>query len=258
MPCFIIFAPFRFSQRNSFMGRFFVLSFCLCVSLSINGFGQADTLHMFFDADWKEITDPSQAEFRRVAYNGDDGYWKVRDFYKNGQVQMSGAFIEKEMKRYQGPFEWFYPNGKLKQKATYALGVAIGEDLCYYENGQIDTYRKFDDEGKILEEKLYKEDGSNSVLEKAEFPGGAKAMYRYIGKNTRHPGVMRRMSGKALVSFVVCKDGSLSNIEALDWTHEEFSNEATRVIASMPKWKPAMRDGKPQAIKYNLPVVFAP
>lgn len=240
------------------MNRIFVLSFCFWVSLSIHGFGQTDTLHIFYDADWKEIADSSKAEYKRIAYNGEDGYWKVRDFYKSGQVQMSGAFIEKEMKRHQGLFEWFYADGKLKQRTTYAIGVAIGEDLHYYENGQLDTYRKFDDEGKMLEEKLYKEDGSESVLESAEFPGGTKAMYRYIGKNTRHPGVGRRMAGKALVSFVVGTDGSLTHIEVLDWTHKEFSDEAVRVIASMPKWKPAARDGKPVRIRYNLPVVFAP
>jgi hypothetical protein len=237
------------------MNRVSILTAYLLL-LPMIGFGQVDTLHIFYDTNWKEVTNFDSAEYKRSAYQK-DGVWRVEDFYKNGRLQMSGAFADKEMELHHGTFEWFYPNGKLKQKADYSNGVKVGEDLLYYESGQLDAYYKYDTHGKLLEQALYKEDGSKSVLEEAEFPGGIKNLRKYLKKNLRHS--RPPANGKVLVSFVVNTDGSIADIETLEWSAPEFVYEAVRVVEAMPKWKPAMRDQKtPVRVKYNLPLIFRP
>lgn len=236
------------------MIRILKLTFSLLLFHPITGIGQADTLRVFYDANWNEVPNSETAEYYRLAYQGDDGFWHAQDFYKDGQLQMSGVFADRAMVRYHGIFEWFYRDGKLKQKATYLDGIPVGEDHSYYDNGQLDTYRNHDAEGKLLDEAFYKRDGSKSVLVQAEFPGGISKMYKYLKKNTRYPN--RFGGGRILISFVVNTDGSIADIETLKWTTPEFVHEAVRVVENMPKWKPAMRDDVPVRMKYNLPINF--
>lgn len=215
---------------------------------------QTDTLRIYYDADWTEISGPKKAVYYRIAYPGDSGQWHVRDFYKAGQLQMSGTFLNRAMQRSQGMFEWFYPDGTLKQKGLYANGRQVGEHFLYYENGQLDTYEKYDDSGKLLEDGLFARDGSKSVREMAEFPGGTKDMYKFIKKHARRP---RRVgSGRVVVSFVVDTTGSVTNIETIQWSAPELVDIAVNMLEAMPKWKPAKRDQVPVSMKYNLPIVF--
>ncbi|WAC13533.1 energy transducer TonB [Dyadobacter pollutisoli] len=79
---------------------------------------------------------------------------------------------------------------------------------------------------------------------------------RIFKKNAQCP--PGRRSGKVVISFVVNTDGSLANIEVLEWSDKEFVHSAVQVVESMPSWKPALRDQKPVRTKYNLPIVSRP
>ena len=215
---------------------------------------QTDTLRIYYDADWTEISTPKKAVYYRIAYPGDNGQWHARDFYKAGQLQMSGTFLNEAMQRSQGTFEWFYPDGTLKRKGLYTNGRQAGEHFLYYENGQLDTYQKYDESGKLLEDTLFTRDGSKSVSENAEFPGGTQNMYKFIEKHARKP--RRGSSGKVVVSFVVDTTGSVTNIETIQWSSPELVGAAVKVIEAMPNWKPAKRDHVPVSMKYTLPFVF--
>ena len=58
------------------------------------------------------------------------------------------------------------------------------------------------------------------------------------------------------MSFVIEKDGSISNIKVVRGVHPLLDKESVRVVGLMPKWKPAMNNDLPIRIKYNLPVTF--
>ncbi|MCE6991900.1 energy transducer TonB [Dyadobacter sp. CY323] len=241
------------------MNLFFLRGvFCL-IFISFNALSQTDSLHIFYDAEWNVISDGSKAEYKRSAYENDNGYWQVTDYYKTGQVQMTGLYLEKEMKTMQGRFEWFYPSGQLKRQTSFASNRVRDEEFEYYENGQLDTYRKYDNAGRTLEERLYKEDSSPSIFHNAEFPSGKAAMYDYLSRNIKYPKSLRKrgIEGKVFVSFVVHTDGSLRHVTIFGSPHELLSQEALRVVKSMPKWKPGSRDEKLVAVKYNLPIAFA-
>ena len=98
------------------------------------------------------------------------------------------------------------------------------------------------------------------VVEKApEFPGGVEAMMRYLSENIRYPEEAKAAGkeGRAIISFVVKKDGSINDVTLLRTAGmESLDNEALRVIASMPKWNPGMQGGKAVNVKYTIPVVF--
>lgn len=96
------------------------------------------------------------------------------------------------------------------------------------------------------------------VEESASFPGGMPEMYKYIGNNLVYPQQARETGtqGKVFVTFVVEKDGSLTDVKVLRDIGSGCGEEAIRVVKSMPKWKPAKQRGKAVRMQFNLPISF--
>lgn len=91
-----------------------------------------------------------------------------------------------------------------------------------------------------------------------EFPGGDAQMMQFIQKQVRYPKHERKMGieGKVVVGFIVNQDGSISGIEVIQSTTDEFAAEALRIVKAMPAWQPGEHRGKPVRVRVNLPIVF--
>lgn len=98
-----------------------------------------------------------------------------------------------------------------------------------------------------------------NVEQQPEFPGGIAEMMKFIAKNVRYPAIARRQGimGNVFISFVVNPDGSISNVETIKGIHAECDNEAMRVIAKMPAWKPGKQNGKAVKVRFVVPIKFA-
>ena len=96
------------------------------------------------------------------------------------------------------------------------------------------------------------------VEQMPHFPGGLSAMTRYINENLRYPEEAEQddVVGRAVVSFVVEPDGTLSNIKILHSLAPAFDRMALLVVQGMPRWVPGKQDGKPVRVRYNVPVSF--
>lgn len=96
------------------------------------------------------------------------------------------------------------------------------------------------------------------VEQMPEFPGGVQKLLDFISQNIQYPqtAMKQNVQGRAIVQFVIEKDGSLSNFNVLRSVHPDLDAEAVRVVKSMPKWKPGMQKGEPVRCKYTLPVMF--
>lgn len=92
----------------------------------------------------------------------------------------------------------------------------------------------------------------------AEFPGGNMAASNWISKNMKYPEECRKqgIQGRVFIKFVVNKDGSIVDAEAIKSPHPALEAEALRVVKSMPKWKPAMEGGKVVRSRFLIPIVF--
>lgn len=88
---------------------------------------------------------------------------------------------------------------------------------------------------------------------KPEFPGGQEKFYKFVSTNFVIPEDAEE-SVKVFVSFIVEKDGSLSDIKILRDTGYGTGKEAIRVLKGCPKWKPAIKDGKPVRFLYSFPI----
>lgn len=87
------------------------------------------------------------------------------------------------------------------------------------------------------------------------FPGGTSALMDFIRSTQKLPAEASQM-GRVTVSFVVEKDGSLSNFEILRSPDVALSQEALRVMNCMPLWKPGRKNGFIVRTKYMLPITF--
>ena len=65
-----------------------------------------------------------------------------------------------------------------------------------------------------------------------------------------------RIEGRVIVSFVVEKDGFISDVEIAQSVNPILDKEALRVVKLMPKWKAGVQKGKPVRVKYSIPVNF--
>lgn len=94
--------------------------------------------------------------------------------------------------------------------------------------------------------------------EPAEYPGGLDAMYVFIAGNLKYPTSARRsnVQGMVYVSFVVEKDGSVSNIWVVKGINQECDAEAARVVSLFPHWKPGRNEGKEVRSKFVLPIKY--
>lgn len=95
------------------------------------------------------------------------------------------------------------------------------------------------------------------VDEGPEFPGGEYALMLYISKNLRIPPEIDT-PGRVVLSFIVEKDGSISNIEVLHSASELYAEVAILLVESMPKWKPGKVNGKAVRTKWMIPISIRP
>ena len=96
------------------------------------------------------------------------------------------------------------------------------------------------------------------VEQDPEFPGGMEKLYQYLSSNIQYPveAKAKKITGTVYISFVIEKDGSISNIKQLRCPDESLCAEAVRVVQNMPKWKPGRQRGKPVRVQYTLPIKF--
>lgn len=102
----------------------------------------------------------------------------------------------------------------------------------------------------------------NSVYDVVEqmpsFPGGISGLRTYLNQNIRYPAEAQEIcvQGRVVVSFVVEKDGHISDVTVLRSVDPSLDKEAVRVIRNMPRWTPGKQGGEPVRVRYNVPVSF--
>ncbi|WP_348798787.1 energy transducer TonB [Flavobacterium adhaerens] len=98
---------------------------------------------------------------------------------------------------------------------------------------------------------------SVSLDKKPEFPGGIQKFYNYVGTNFEKPELEMDSMIRITVSFVVEKDGSMTDIRVLKDPGHGLGAEAIRVLKSLKtKWSPGIYQGKPVRTSYNLPIAI--
>ena len=96
------------------------------------------------------------------------------------------------------------------------------------------------------------------VEEMPQYPGGAQALLEFLNQNVQYPEEAEKagIQGRVIATFVVEKDGSVSNARVVKSVDPMLDAEALRVINAMPKWKPGKQNGELVRVKYTVPLSF--
>ena len=96
------------------------------------------------------------------------------------------------------------------------------------------------------------------VDEMPSFTGGQGALMQFLANNVKYPTVAfeNGVQGRVLVSFIVERDGSLSNVKVERSVDPSLDKEAVRVVKAMPKWQPGKAKGSTVRVKFTVPITF--
>jgi TonB family protein len=164
-------------------------------------------------------------------------------------------------------------NGAVTDRdGNFQLEVSVGDKLTVsyvgYETETIGVSKAFST--KSVGENRYfvglsketDEPKPNKVYDVVEqmpqYPGGTGKLFEYLAKNVRYPKEAENIcaQGRVIATFVVEKDGSVSNAKVVKSIHPDLDAEALRVINGMPNWNPGMQNGEPVRVKYTVPITF--
>ena len=107
-----------------------------------------------------------------------------------------------------------------------------------------------------------KEEVTQKVFDVVEvmpsFPGGQAALLQYLNSHVKYPVVAQEngIQGRVTISFVVERDGSITDVKVARSVDPSLDKEAARVVSSMPRWTPGKQNGSAVRVKFNVPVVF--
>jgi TonB family protein len=257
-----------------------ILLFLWCWA-TCSAYSQTDTV-AYLDIDFNETT-KEKAAFYRVTQITDQnsGRGHQKDFFLTGETRQESNFSKVDSVRDGSATKW-YKNGQAESKMTYAKGKQHGKQEAWYENGQqkwvanydmgkldgevksyhanqklkrTDIYRQ----GKLVNGQCFNEEGvpvPHYLFEvMPEFPGGQKAMFRFLANNIQIPKDMQKakQNGKIILSFVISREGQVEHIKVVKTTHESLAVNAVQMLQAMPRWKPGVQDGESMPVKFTVP-----
>ena len=96
------------------------------------------------------------------------------------------------------------------------------------------------------------------VEQMPSFPGGDAELMKFLSSHIKYPVVAEEngIQGRVIATFVVERDGSISDVKVVKSVDPSLDKEAIRVLKSMPKWIPGKQNGSAVRVKYTVPVTF--
>lgn len=141
---------------------------------------------------------------------------------------------------------------------TVQVNDDISIDAEADQNTQVEEYKapvavRQEAEAEIQEQEIFR------VVETAPaFPGGDGARMKFLQDNIKYPQMAREsgIQGTVYVTFVVERNGSVTDVKILRGIGGGCDEEAVRVVQNMPKWEPGKQRGKPVRVQFNMPIKF--
>ena len=159
-------------------------------------------------------------------------------------------------KGYNDKFTYIEEEGNVKN------GKRDGQWKGDYKNTHI-TFTENYDNGQFVSGNAIAEDGKSVTYTKSrrvppQFKSGIEGFGRYLSHNIKYPDYARarNIQGQVILSFVVEKNGDLTDIIISKPVSPVLDEEAIRVLKNSPKWLPGMQFGMPARVRYSVPITF--
>ncbi|HLO89841.1 MAG: energy transducer TonB [Chloroflexota bacterium] len=137
--------------------------------------------------------------------------------------------------------------------------VDVDDDLVIdAEANQLTEIEAYTPPAVTEEEEVAEAEIFTVVEESPAFPGGDAARIQFLQQNIVYPQMAREsgIQGTVYVTFVVERNGAVTDVRVLRGIGGGCDEEAVRVIKAMPKWNPGKQRGKPVRVQFNMPIKF--
>ena len=250
---------------------------------SLVSFSQKDTIVTYLDAKKKSFVDKESAHFTRKMIKVGD-YFRVLYYEKKGVLISDETFLNgkltkrvgtnklyfgsgelqifrqfNEQSELDGKFQTYYEDGSKNFGGVYKSGKKDGVwdyyyangnkmALLFYNNGTVENYDLWNEDGTEKNEKL--------ILERRpEFKGGQAALVNYIRKNLSTKFRKSKFRGRLILGFTINKEGKPEDINIRPKNLSERDvNSILRFFKKMPNWEPGIQLNRKVKVKYTLPV----
>jgi len=155
------------------------------------------------------------------------------------------------------------PDNEVKEEPPKIEELKVADPGQKTIKGDPNADIKIDEPVGNSDQKAVTEEDPNKIFTAVEkdpsFKGGIEKFYSYLQKNIHYPAVAKEnnVQGKVFMTFVVERDGSLTDIKVLRPLGSGCDEEATRVLKASPKWTPGIQNGRPVRVQYTVPISFA-
>ncbi|MBR2234250.1 MAG: energy transducer TonB [Prevotella sp.] len=131
---------------------------------------------------------------------------------------------------------------------TFDQGSDEGQQVLKQNEVVVEKVEQKEEETKIFE----------VVEQMPQFPGGDAALMQYLSSHIKYPVVAEEngIQGRVVCTFVVERNGSITDVRVVKSVDPSLDKEAVRVIKSMPNWIPGKQNGSAVRVKYTVPVTF--
>lgn len=157
----------------------------------------------------------------------------------DGVLKADGRYMDAGFRVPDGHFVFYYPTGKMESEGNYTKGKKDG------------VWQRHDKWGRELAEKVYDAAPlTNLVYTLAQtmpqYPGGDKALVRYVRDK------VGKTRGDVMASFIVEKDGKLSDVQVVGAEDPGTAEEIAGLINSLPPWQAGVQDGQPVRVQMRV------
>lgn len=191
-----------------------------------------------------------------IAFSCISGRKMITD--ENSRIKKLSLTIIKKEKTvlFKGTLDYIPPQGEIdtfSNELRIDMEIPIKQDIVdkhyFYIDRSLDAYHY----------QPIKEEPTEFPDKEPEFPGGMQALMKYMNKNLKYPKVCSEngIEGRVYLSFIIEKDGSVTEVKLLRGVHSALDKEAIRLTEEMPNWIPGqMDDGRIVRSIYRIPIVF--
>ncbi|MFN7117321.1 MAG: TonB family protein [Saprospiraceae bacterium] len=205
--------------------------------------------------------------------NQEEGFWQYYE-HRSGKLSHAGNYVNGKR---EGSWKYLDTLGRLRSEYNYKNDLQHGVYHKYDSTGTLIETGEYREDQLIRQEKYRADDFADEgdILKKVEqLPTmqtcmtiqdslkrkqcSDRTMLEYVYRNVRYPAIAREMGieGMVVTSFVVEKDGSMTDIVISRGLCQSIKDECMRIVKNMPAWSPGTQNGRPVRVQFNLPIRF--
>lgn len=257
----------------------------LLLLLQTGGVLSQDSIVNFLDIRGKISTKDKAVTLETVVKKGERN-WELTRYYANGIPKIIGHYASENRTTKKGRFQYYSDKGLLTGIVTYdSLGQKDGKTLFLFKNKKVShrgiykknkkegiwkyyhfngnlaarlyykadsmyTYKLWNDEGALLNEKLIFE-------RKPKFKGGDKKFRKLIVSRGLYDKLSYSIKGKLFVRFIIGVTGKIEDVQVFPKVKEELRVQITDFFYKLPDWEPAIQLNRKVRVSYTIPLNFS-